>query len=97
MGTSFRSAFLIRHPTPSARLTTSPFDYTEAAVVAMHAKRGTRARPNERRDRFKTETRAAFDEALRANATLRHRMDAAERLYAAYVETSPVAVDDPES
>ena len=74
-----------------------PFDHTEAAVAAVHAERGTHAGPNDRRDRLKAETRVAFDEALRADATLRHRMDAAEQLYAAYVEASPVAVDDPQS
>jgi hypothetical protein len=63
-----------------------PFDHTEAAVAAVHEERGGHAGPSDRRDRLKAETRAALEEALEHDASLRGALDDAERRYEAYVE-----------
>jgi hypothetical protein len=65
-----------------------PFDHTEDAVASVHAERGSHAGPTDRRDRLKTETRAAFEEALQADASLRDAMDTAEQLFASYVSNA---------
>lgn len=65
-----------------------PFDHTEDAVASVHTERGSHAGPTDRRDRLKTETRAAFEEALQADASLRDKMDAAEQLFASYVSNA---------
>jgi len=74
-----------------------PFDHTEAAVAAVHDERGVHAGPSDRRDRLKAETRAAFEDALQADASFREALAAAERLFAAYVDASPLSVDAPHS
>ncbi len=65
-----------------------PFDHTEDAVASVHAERGSHAGPTDRRDRLKTETRAAFEKALQADASLRDNMDTAEQLFASYVSNA---------
>jgi len=41
--------------------------------------------------------RSAFEDALQADASFREALAAAERLFAAYVDASPLSVDDPHS
>jgi hypothetical protein len=70
-----------------------PFDHTDDAEAAVHKEQGYHAGPNDRRDRLKAETRADFDNALETNASLRHQIDSAKRLFASYVEDSVFTVD----
>jgi len=61
------------------------FDHTPEAAEEIHARRGYHAGPSDQRTQFKEETRADFDEQLRADAALRDKMEAATSLFDALV------------
>jgi len=69
-----------------------PFDHTDDAVATVRETQGYHAGPNARRDQFKQEVRADFDDALRANAALRRQMTQADQLFNEYVEASGIEV-----
>lgn len=68
-----------------------PFDHTEENVAAVCSEQSYHAGPNDHRSRLKKETRAEFDNALRADASLRRRMEEAEGLFALYMEQADAA------
>jgi hypothetical protein len=63
-----------------------PFDHTDEAVAAVRENQGYHAGPNARRDQYKEETRADFDDALRSNAALQRQMTQADQLFNEYTE-----------
>lgn len=67
-----------------------PFDHTEENVAAVRSGQGYHAGPNNRRRRLKDETRVDLDAALRANASLRTKMEKAKRLFTSYKEHAAV-------
>ena len=67
-----------------------PFDHTDEAVAAVREKQGYHAGPNDRRDQYKEETRADFDNALRSNAALQRQMTQADQLFNEYVEEAVI-------
>lgn len=71
-----------------------PFNHTEENVATVQSKQGYHASPNNRRDAFKKDTRADFDDALREDATLKHSLQKAERLYASYVESAAMGATE---
>lgn len=68
----------------------APFSHTDENVAAVHAGQGYHAGPNDQRARLKEETQTDFEDALRANTSLRRRMDEAEQLFSSYVENAAV-------
>jgi hypothetical protein len=66
------------------------FNHTDEAVATVRAGQGYHAGPNDRRNRFKDETRTDFDEALQTDSTLERRMAEADQLFSEYVEEAAI-------
>lgn len=77
-----------RHSETDFRL----FEHTEENVDIVQSELGYHAGPNNRREQLKENTRKDFDCALQTDSLLQHRMDVAEELYTAYLESADVEV-----